>query len=70
MFKNFQNYENKQERISESFNSDKYIDKQEKIQLFQSTYGTKYGGISSSETVWKNFYNKKFLVENNIFFSK
>lgn len=68
MFKNFQNYENKQERISESFNSDKYIDKQEKIQLFQSTYGTKYGGISSSETVWKNFYNKKFLVENNIFF--
>lgn len=54
--------------IKNCVDEDCLIDENFKIKLFQSTYGTKYGFFSCCEAVWKNFFNRKFLLDNNIKF--
>lgn len=67
MLKNFVN--GKEERETKNcIDEDCSIDDNFKIKLFQSTYGTKYGYFSCCEAVWKNFYNREFLLKNEIKF--
>lgn len=67
MFRNYINTE-KCEKVSKSIENSCYIETQFIENLFQATYGTHEILISSSETVWKNFYNLDFLRDNNIRF--
>lgn len=54
--------------IINCISDDCYIDDDFKLKLFQSTYGTKYGDFPCCEAVWKNFFNRKFLLDHNIKF--
>jgi len=68
----FKNFINKNNIIEESFAENKenhIIDDKEKVYLFQSTFGTKYEKYGYCEAVWKTFYKRKKIIENNIFFN-
>lgn len=67
-FKTFFNYVNKEVKYKDKKDYKHIIGEDEKKSLFASTYGTKKSIYHVSETVWKNFYRKKFILENNIFF--
>lgn len=68
MFRNFINSTTEKE-VLYNIDKDCVIDKQFKINLFQSTYGNKIASFPCCEAVWKNFYNINFLRTNQIEFT-
>ena len=67
MFRCFIN--GKEEKVIKNcIDEDCLIDENFKIKLFQSTYDTKNGFFSCCEAVWKNFFNRKFLLKHKIKF--
>ncbi len=70
MMKNYINTKLLQIEVENGFNSDCIIDKDIIFNLFQSTYGSKFGTHKYCESVWKNFYNKEFIDKNKILFDQ
>lgn len=58
----------KKYKIDKEYNH--IIGKKEKIELFQSVYGTKKGGYHWIESVWAKFYRKELLEKKQIEFNK
>lgn len=46
------------------------IDDNDKINLFQSTFGVKKSGYHWIESVWANYYSREFINKNKIRFNK
>lgn len=70
MMKNYINTESIQKEVNNGFSSDCIINRDVIFNMFQSTFGTKFGTHKYCESIWKNFYNKKFIDENNISFDQ
>lgn len=68
IFKTFINKNNNETQNQCKYTSNHIIDNEKKKELFQSTYGTKYGKYSYCESVWKNFYRRNAIIKNNITF--
>lgn len=70
MMKNYINTESIQTEVINGFDSDCIIDKDVIFNMFQSTFGSKFGTHKYCESVWKNFYNKDFINKNKILFDE
>lgn len=68
IFKTFINNNNNETQNECKYSENHIINDSKKKELFQSTFGTKYGKYSYCESVWKNFYKKSTLINNNITF--